>query len=362
MTSKDEDTTLPVKPTHDALFRAIIDDKDRAAALLRDYLPERVSAQMADTPPKRVAGSFVDEDAHLKHSDGLFEITLKGGRPALAYVLLEHKSVSEPATPLQILGYMLRIWLRYGDGQAARLRALPVIVPLVFYHGSHSWNVPRVFGEMFDAGEDMARYVPSFTYEVHDLGNIPMEELSHNPHVMAGLAVLKFVKHRSDMTREHLEEILRRLPFGTNFAGIVLRYFVARYEWTQPDMEAVLDGIDDEGGKALMGTLAETWKKEGEAKGLAAGEALGREKGLAAGEALGHEKGLAEGEAKGLAEGEAKGEAKLLMHLLVKRFGPLPEPVIAQIAAGSIDDLDRWVDRVLDAADLAAVFGERRDH
>ncbi len=350
MTSEDEDTTLPVKPTHDALFRAIIDDKDRAAALLRDYLPERISAQMADTPPKRVAGSFIDEDAHLKHSDGLFEITLKGGRPALAYVLLEHKSVSEPATPLQILGYMLRIWLRYGDGQAARLRALPVIVPLVFYHGSHSWNVPRVFGEMFDAGGDMARYVPSFTYEVHDLGNIPMEELSHDPDVMAGLAVLKFVKHRSDMTHEHLEEILRPLSFKTNFAGIVLRYFVARYEWTQLDMEAALDGIDDEGGKALMGTLAETWKKEGEARGEARGEA----KGLAAGEALGREKGLA--------EGEARGEAKLLMHLLVKRFGPLPEPVIAQIAAGSIDDLDRWVDRVLDAADLAAVFGERRDH
>ena len=238
---------------------------------------------------------------------------------------------------------MLRIWLRYGDGQAARLRALSVIVPLVFFHGSHSWNVPQVFGELFDADEEMARYVPSFTYEVHDLGNIPMEDLSHDPDVMAGLAVLKFVKHRSDMTREHLVEILRLLSFDTNFAGIVLRYFVARYEWTQPDIEAALDGIDNEGGKALMGTLAETWKKEGDARG--------ETRGLAAGEALGREKGLA--------EGEARGEAKSLMRLLVKRFGPLPEPVIEQIAAGSIEELDRWFDAAITASSVEAVFGNR---
>ena len=181
----------PVKPTHDALFRAIIDDKDRAAALLRDYLPDQIRGRMGDKPPKRVAGSFIDEDAHLKHSDGLFEVTLTDGKPALIYVLLEHKSVSEPATPLQLLGYLLRIWSRYADGQAARLRALPCIVPLVFYHGSAAWNVPQVFGEMFDVSEDMARYVPSFKYEVHDLGNIPLEHLSRDPEVMAGLALLK---------------------------------------------------------------------------------------------------------------------------------------------------------------------------
>ncbi len=99
-----------------------------------------------------------------------------------------------------------------------------------------------------------------------------------------------------------------------------------------------------------MGTLVETWVKQGKAEGKA--------EGLAAGEVLGHEKGLAAGKA----EGEARGEAKSLMRLLVKRFGPLPEAVVSQIAAGSIEELDRWVDRVLDAPTLEAIFGERRDH
>ena len=175
---------------------------------------------------------------------------------------------------------------------------------------------------MFDVSEDMARYVPSFQYEVHDLGSIPMERLSRDPEVMAGLALLKFVKHRFDMTVEHLTEILRALSFDTNFAGIVFHYFVARYEWTQPEFAAALDGIEDEGGKAIMGTLVETWVKQG----------------------------------------KAEGEAKSLVRLLVKRFGSLPQPVVAQIAAGSIKELDRWFDAAITASSVEAVFGERRDH
>ena len=163
------------------------------------------------------------------------------------------------------------------------------------------------------------------------------------------------------VTREVLTAMLRDLPDGTVLERIVFSYIVEKYEVPLDKLEAALDDAKD-GETALMDTIAETLRKQGEAKGQAAGEA----KGLAAGEALGREKGkvegLAEGEARGLAEGEARGEAKSLMRLLVKRFGPLPEPVVEQIAAGSIEELDRWVDRVLDATDLDAVFGERRDH
>ncbi len=120
------------------------------------------------------------------------------------------------------------------------------------------------------------------------------------------------------------------------------------------DVRAALDAAKKDGGKALMDTVAEAWKKQaeakGEAKGLAAGEAPGREKGLTTGETLGREKGLVEG------------ETRSLLRLLVKRFGTLPEPVLAQIAAGSTEELNRWFDTAITAPDLEAVFGERRDH
>ena len=46
----------------------------------------------------------------------------------------------------------------------------------------------------------------------------------------------------------------------------------------------------------------------------------------------------------------------VLQRLLTRRFGPLPNEVVARIAAASVEEIDIWVDRVLDAASLDAVF------
>ena len=69
------------------------------------------------------------------------------------------------------------------------------------------------------------------------------------------------------------------------------------------------------------------------------------------------EKLRAEGEAKGEARGLAKGEAKSLTRLLERRFGPLPAAVKARVDGADLDQLDVWIDRVLDAKNLNAVFG-----
>ena len=218
---------------------------------------------------------------------------------------------------------------------------------------------------MVERDADTAPFVPSFRYALHDLGVGPQEALSGDAPIRAVLSALRYVQRGDAVTREVLTAMLRDLPDGTVLERIVFSYIVEKYEVPLDKLEAALDDAKD-GGSALMDTIAETLRKqgkaEGKAEGLAAGEALGREKGKVEGLAEGEARGLAEGEARGLAEGEARGEAKSLMRLLVKRFGPLPEPVVAQIAAGSIEELDRWVDRVLDATDLDAVFGERRDH
>jgi len=55
-------------------------------------------------------------------------------------------------------------------------------------------------------------------------------------------------------------------------------------------------------------------------------------------------------------KGIEKGEALLLQRLLVRRFGPLPSDVVAQLGSATTTQLERWGDRVLDAASLDDVF------
>ncbi|PJB42925.1 MAG: hypothetical protein CO105_09820 [Comamonadaceae bacterium CG_4_9_14_3_um_filter_60_33] len=55
-------------------------------------------------------------------------------------------------------------------------------------------------------------------------------------------------------------------------------------------------------------------------------------------------------------KGEEKGGGLLLRRLLVRRFGALPSEIVAQITAATWVQLERWAERVLDAASLEEVF------
>ena len=51
-----------------------------------------------------------------------------------------------------------------------------------------------------------------------------------------------------------------------------------------------------------------------------------------------------------------EGEVAVLARLLSKRFGPLDEQTSARLKAATLDQLDIWADRILDAPTLQAVF------
>ena len=69
-------------------------------------------------------------------------------------------------------------------------------------------------------------------------------------------------------------------------------------------------------------------------------------------EQIGIEKGLQQG----LLQGMQQGETLALRRLLVKRFGALPDDLAARIAAASLEQVETWFDRAIDAPSLHAVF------
>ena len=47
---------------------------------------------------------------------------------------------------------------------------------------------------------------------------------------------------------------------------------------------------------------------------------------------------------------------QFLARLLFKRFGPLDDQTTARLKTATLDQLDTWADRILDAPTLQAVF------
>ena len=56
-------------------------------------------------------------------------------------------------------------------------------------------------------------------------------------------------------------------------------------------------------------------------------------------------------------KGMQKGEALALQKLLTKRFGAMSSDVLVRIGAASPEQLDAWLDLVLTAPSLEALFG-----
>jgi hypothetical protein len=64
-------------------------------------------------------------------------------------------------------------------------------------------------------------------------------------------------------------------------------------------------------------------------------------------------------EKRGRDLGRAEGKAETLLRLLQRRFGDVPQAARDRIANADVASLDRWLDRVIDAADLASVLKDR---
>ncbi|MCC7277032.1 MAG: DUF4351 domain-containing protein [Chromatiaceae bacterium] len=55
-------------------------------------------------------------------------------------------------------------------------------------------------------------------------------------------------------------------------------------------------------------------------------------------------------------QGRLEGMTLVVQRHLTRRFGPLPTEVIACIAAATVEDMENWADRLLDAKSLDEVF------
>ncbi len=83
---------MPLPPArHDALFRQLVSDPGRAAALLRDDLPPEVRERLdPDHAPEHIEGTAIDGDGRATQADAIFRVRMKDGASATVYALLEH--------------------------------------------------------------------------------------------------------------------------------------------------------------------------------------------------------------------------------------------------------------------------------
>jgi len=314
---------------HDYFFRHAFTRTEVHRPFFERYLPPPVATRLDLNTLAPDSDTFIDEDLQAQQSDLLFRLHLKDGQPARLYLLLEHKSYNDPWTPRQLLGYLDRIWAR--EAVDPGTPPLPPIIPLVLFHGETAWTAASNFRALVATPDEFLRFTPSFDYILCDLTRDQLDNLQHRAWLAITLQVLKF--SRSDELSARLPGILalfRDLWYqranALAFLGTVLRYLarVASGLDESTVRQALIQALPTDVGDEIMPTLAETWMEQGMEKGMEKGQIL-------------HAR-------------------QTLQKFLIKRFGPLPGAVEARIEQADQATLDSWLDQVMEAPSLGALF------
>ena len=236
---------------------------------------------------------------------------------------------------------MVRIW----DAQIEATGRLPVIIPLVVYHGQANWNIKPALSEMISGYDelppDIKVLIPDYAYLLYDLSRFTDEEIKGRLESKIAMTVLR------DIMKKDLDAVLKSLYLlrelkdkgvGSDYFDIVMRYiFSARSDLTIDnftDLVKKIETVYPEGSEKVM-TLAELFRQEGLEKGL--------------------EKGLEEGLERGMEKGETNALSRTVIKFLVRKFDFVPEDLKQGISKLDAPTLDKILDRVFDFENLDEV-------
>lgn len=333
----------PRPAVHNALFKQIFSDTEVAGGMLAALLPPEMAAAIDFGPLRLCPGEFASRAQSTRTTDLLFE-TRTADHPVLLRVNLEHQGRSDHFMPLRLREYGVddaKAWLK----QHPKAKRVPLVIPVVLYHGRRPWRGPRSYADLLDLPLGLRGalgVVPDPEFVLIDLAAMDDAELRRSMLPVIALLVLlalknlRFAESAIDLllSWRDLLNAVAHAPNGREALN-TLFYYVARVapDLTPQEVKVRLEPAVEAQAKEAVVTLYDRLMEQG------------------------MEKGLEQGMEQGLEKGELRGLRKALLNLLNLKFGEVSAADEARVAAASVAELETWIPRVLTAESAAAVFG-----
>jgi predicted transposase/invertase (TIGR01784 family) len=274
---------------HDKFFKEIFGQPDLAADFVRNYLPSAIVNALDLDALEVQKESFVDEKLEENFADLIYRVRLRNSQQtAFVCLLFEHKSNPDKWAALQILTYLLQFWERL---KANKAKTLPLIFPVLFYHGEARWNYSASFTALLDQRhltEDTRRewqlYIPNFSYFLCDLSALDETEIRGHAIVRATLLMMKNIHRLHEAP--HLLNVWQ--AFGklenqsaVQYIRVMLKY--ASEANTTLTKGEILDSIEQsftKRGEKIMAPFVEEFRQEGIEIGIQKGLQQGLKQGI----------------------------------------------------------------------------------
>ncbi|MBA7931840.1 Rpn family recombination-promoting nuclease/putative transposase [Klebsiella sp. RHBSTW-00215] len=180
---------------HDAVFKRFLRHPETANDFLTLYLPEEIRQQCDFATLRLEPASFVDEDLRAWYSDVLWSVQTTSGL-GYVYVVIEHQSSPDNHMAFRLMRYAIAAMQRHLD---AGHKELPLVVPMLFYHGVTS---PYPFSlNWLDEFTDpeMAKKLYGCQFPLVDVTVMPDDEIVQHRRVALLELMQKHIRQR-DLT------------------------------------------------------------------------------------------------------------------------------------------------------------------
>ena len=313
---------------HDSSYKFLFSNPEFVRDLIMGFIPDDWLHSLDYATLEKVPGSYITDDFKQREDDIVWRVKV-GGEWVYLYLLMEFQSSVDKYMALRMMVY---VGLLYQDlikrGEMLVDGRLPPILPIVLYNGSQRWSAATDIAELIPAVPGLvSEFKPSLKYLLIDENAYSTSELSSLRNLVA--AVFRFEQAQSPTSIEDiinlLIEWLADRPDLKRMFALWIRATLMR----KPNYSILLPQIDDlQEIKVMLADRLEEW-------------------------AHGY---IAEGKQEGLQEGKQQGEMLALQRLLAKRFGVIPVEIVALISQASLEDIEQWFDRAIDAKALSEVF------
>lgn len=297
---------MKIQNPHDKFFKETLGNVATAKDFLINYLPEHIMKVIDVSTLELQKDNFINNELVESFSDLLFSVDIHE-EVGYIYFLFEHKSYPDKGVAFQLLKYMLEIWEAKTTKEN---KELPIVIPLVIYHGKDNWRTPSNLGAMLKGyehlSEEMKAFVPNFNYLLYNVSIFSNEEIKGKAQLRILLTLLRdiFTKDPKELQQSILQAIhylneLEDKQTGLEYLETMMNYiFGGDTSLTESEKDQIIQGIGKiyPEGRELTMSFVDKWREEGWEKGL--------------------EKGLEKGRAEALSE--------IAVNQLTERFGKLP--------------------------------------
>ena len=268
---------------HDAVFKQFLTQADTARDFLAIHLPPALRQRCDLDTLQLESASFIEESLRAWYSDVLWSLKTASGEGYI-YVVIEHQSSPDAQMAFRLMRYAIAAMQRHLDKGHTQL---PLVIPLLFYHGRVSpWPYPMCWLAGF-ADPDVARRIYGDDFPLIDITTTPDDEIMRHRRVAMLELLQKHIRQR-DMMDLH-EQLVSLLALGYTSRRqlkTLLHYLLQAGNAADPVafLRHLAQNVPRRPHKETLMNIAQFLEQRGHQQGLKQGLQQGIEQGIEQGE------------------------------------------------------------------------------